>query len=118
MDQHAVCVAADEKSCREKVGLLQQRLMRLASPVDSGLFGGTDGFTLVDAAYAPFFMRQALQGEFLQELTPTYPPVVASWAERVLQRPSVAASVVGDFKTRYIDYFAAKGSWLMRRVTG
>ena len=116
LDQHAVCVAVDEKSCREKIDSLQARLTRLAAPVDSGLFGTAEGFSLVDAAYAPFFMRQALQGEFLQALAPTYPPAVASWAERLLHRPSVAASVVEDFNSRYIDYFTAKGSWLLRRV--
>ncbi len=85
------------------------------SPVAAGLFGGNEAFSLVDAAYAPFFMRMRLLGELNEQLTDPYTENIALWASRLLDRPSVADSVVEDFSSKYIDYFAKRGSWLMQQ---
>ncbi len=119
MDQAAVCMAKDELEYRKKLDLFGQNLMRLAGPVEAGLFAvdGSD-FCMVDAAYAPLFVRLNLLGELRDEVLALYPESVAIWAKRLLNRPSVADSVVEDFRSRYIEFFLNKGSWLMQQVTG
>ncbi|MEN8179283.1 MAG: glutathione S-transferase family protein [Pseudomonadota bacterium] len=119
MDQHAVCMAADEADYQQKSDIFQQNLARLVSPMESGLFAGEAGFSMVDAAYAPLFMRmEILDGLGAEQPENYYPECVTSWAKSLLQRPSVADSVIADFKSEFIDFFAQKGSWLMQRIKG
>lgn len=118
MDQHAICMALDETEYQHKSEVFQQNLARLASPIKSGLFAGDTHFSLVDAAYAPLFMRMEILGAFGAEQAGIYPERVISWAKALLVRPSVADSVIAEFKPEYIDFFAKKGSWLMQRIKG
>lgn len=114
MDQVAICSARDEETYRTNIDIFRGNLGRLTGPLEAGLLTGDNNFTLLDAAYAPLFMRMEALGRKRGELTALYPEGLASWANRVLQRPSVAGSVVDDFAPRYIDYFSNKQSWLMR----
>jgi glutathione S-transferase len=112
MDQHAVCVAGDRAEYEEKSKQFRQNLSRLVSPIEAGLFG-REGFSLVDAAYAPLFMRMSILSELEVEGSERLPACLTDWATSLLQRPSVADSVVKDFALRYIEFFVKKGSWLM-----
>lgn len=118
MDQVALCTALDEAAYQEKLSVLRDHLNRLGDPLQSGLFTGESEFTLLDAAYAPLFMRMEILRGLRQELglSALYPPGLEAWADRLQARPSVAGSVVEDFAARYIEYFAAKQSWLMRSL--
>ncbi len=118
MDQHAVCMAVDEAEYQHKAAKFQQNLARLASPIELGLFAGNVGFSLVDAAYAPLFMRMEILGGLSPERSVANPESVSSWAKSLLERPSVATSVIADFNTKYIDFFSQKGSWLMQSIKG
>jgi glutathione S-transferase len=117
MDQVALCLAKDELEYRNKLAVFQENLLRLADPIESGLFAAAESdFCMLDAAYAPLFMRSSLLGELREELLEIYPEAVAVWAKRLLERPSVAGSVVQDFRSRYLDFFLKQGSWLMQQV--
>jgi len=115
MDQSAICMAGNETELREKIGSLKQNLLRLSEPVAAGLFGVDGPFYLVDAAYAPFFMRMQLLDELSELFVDLYTENIALWAARLTERPSVAGSVIEDFNTQYINYFAERGSWLMQQ---
>ncbi len=116
MDQSEICMADNETEFREKTGILKQKLLRLSEPVATGLFGGEESpFCLLDAAYAPFFMRMRLLAELSEQFVAPYAENIALWAARLTERPSVAGSVVEDFSSQYINYFAKRGSWLMHQ---
>lgn len=117
MDQHAVCAAQDEETYREKSEIFRRNLLRLISPIASGLFAGNRRFSMVDVAYAPLFMRMEILDEYTAaQPAEAYPESLVSWGQSLLRRPSVAASVIAGFRAEYIDHFVQKGSWVMQRI--
>jgi glutathione S-transferase len=112
MQQHAVGMAADEDSFTEALGELNDLLDRLRTPLQQGLFGGDHPYCLVNAAYAPFFMRMEIQAAVWPEITASVAPSVAAWSGQLLTRPSLNRSVVEDFTARYYRFLQQKGSWL------
>jgi glutathione S-transferase len=112
---HAMACATDEALFKENKQSFEQDIARLAEPLNEGLFGTQDGLSLVDAAIAPLFMRIRYLTEFNQLGEVKLPQQVGRWAQRLLQRPAVKASVVVDFAERYKAYLIEKNSWLCRR---
>ncbi|USF86732.1 glutathione S-transferase family protein [Candidatus Endoriftia persephone] len=116
LDQASVLHAKDETDYQKKLEAFQQSLSRLSDPVAERLFGQSERFLLIDVAYAPLFMRIALMAEWRPEWRELVPPLLQPWQRRLLDRPSVAQSVVGDFALRYREFFLAKGSWVMGQI--
>jgi len=116
LDQAAICLAKDEQGYQSSLEIFRNRLQWLRHPLEAGLLQGAGAFSLLDAAYAPLFMRMQILGRLRRELSALCPPEVEAWSQRCLERPSVAGSVVEDFSARYIEHFAAKQSWLMTGV--
>lgn len=116
MQQHALGVAADESAFVEALDALNEQLLRLQEPLGSGLFGGNNPYSLVDAAFAPFFMRLEIQASARPEITSACPEPVAEWSRKLLARPSLKRSVVEDFRPRYFRFLRQKGSWLATQV--
>ena len=112
MQQQAVGVAPDEAGFVEAVDTLKGQVQRIEAPLQQGLFGGDCDYSLVDAAYAPFFMRMEIQARVRPEVSEGLPPGVAAWARELLARPSLKRSVVEDFTPRYFQFLEQKGSWL------
>jgi len=92
--------AADEEAFQRQRGELRTRLEQLERQIAGPLFNGAQ-FALVDAAFAPFFMRlQLLEGWHPLRLLEGLPKVTV-WAQRLLQRPAVRDSVVPEFAELY-----------------
>jgi len=89
--------STEEGQCGNLRGELHQHLERLAGELGRGPFFNGKDFALVDAAFAPFFMRLAL----LEERQPlgllSGMPQVAGWSRALLARPAVQDSVVKEF---------------------
>lgn len=118
MDQAAICLARDVQDYHAKLDILRANLAWLREPIDAGLIHSDRGFSMLDAAYAPLFMRMDILARMRKDLSGLYPTGVADWSRRCLERPSVAGSVIEDFAARYIEHFAGKQSWLMDSVRG
>ena len=112
MAQHAMATATDEETFLTHKQSFEQDIARLSEPLNEGLFGNPDEFSLVDAAVAPLFMRLQMLAEFNPQAAVSLPDPVRVWGERLLQRPAVQRSVVSDFADRYRDFLASKKSWL------
>lgn len=115
MQQHALAMATDRAGFTAALSELNILMDRLRSPLEQGLFGGDCGYSLVDAAYAPFFMRMEIQAAVRSEITASNSALVASWSRNLLARPSLKRSVVEDFTPRYFRFLQQKGSWLASR---
>lgn len=114
--QRALALAGDRAEFSARLDDLEASLQRLREPLEQGLFGDAERFSLVDAAFAPLFMRLAIQANQRPEIAACYPPSVADWAGRLLARPSIRSSVVPDFAGRYLNNIRHNGSWLARRA--
>ncbi|MCU7797930.1 MAG: glutathione S-transferase family protein [Candidatus Thiodiazotropha sp. (ex Myrtea spinifera)] len=112
MLQHGIAMAENESLFYEKLGELNKNLERLLPPLRQSLFGDKEHFSLVDMAYAPFFMRQSILATRRPEITSSQSAEILDWAHTLLARPCVESSVVPDFSTRYMAFLQGKGSWL------
>jgi len=109
---HNLSMAPDADGYEPALGDLRGQLERLELPLRQGVFGAEALPTLVDAAYAPLFMRLEILASLRPELAAVAPPRVAAWGRKLLTRPSVRGSVVDDFIPRYLDFLRRKGSWI------
>jgi glutathione S-transferase len=114
--QRELALAGGRAEFSTRLDDLESNLQRLREPLEQGLFGEAEHFSLVDAAFAPLFMRLAIQAQQRPEIAACYPLSVADWAERLLARPSIRNSVVPDFIDRYLNNIRDNGSWLASRA--
>ncbi len=113
MSQMGMASAVDEPTYRACKSRFEAELSAVNEPLEAGLFGSSGGFTLVDAAYAPLFMR-------CRNLVDAHPQGevemsegLSEWAGRLRSLPSVQSSVVEDFDEKYRSFLRHKGSWLL-----
>ncbi len=74
-------------------------------------FNGAD-FSLVDAAYAPLFMRLELLGQYAPVLHADRLPKLVRWSTELLNLPAVTDSVVADFSQLYEALIRRRGGYL------
>jgi glutathione S-transferase len=116
VDQYELVTARTEGRYRDKVDALRGKLDRLEGELDPmGPFFSGAAFRLVDAAFAPFFMRHAILAWLRPELGELLHPRSRAWSHSLLGRPSVEGSVVADFRPRYLEHLEDKGGWLFKQ---
>ena len=84
---------------------------------DGPFFNGAD-FSLVDAAYAPIFMRAHYIGRHAPVLDAAALPKLAAWGGRLLALDAVAQSVVPDFAALYDDLIRRRQGYLATLLPG
>ena len=103
MGLYRFVTASQPGQCDNLQGELRLRLERLEGELGSGPFFNGPDFALVDACFAPFFMRLALVEEQQPMRLLKGLPRVERWSRALLARPSVRASVVEDFPELFAD---------------
>lgn len=87
------------------------RLARLEPEIAGPWFGG-EGFSLVDAAFAPVFRYFEVFRDLDGRDYFASHPRLAAWRDRLAARASVKAAVVPDYHRRLLGFLAAKPSVL------
>ena len=123
VDRNRMQHARAEEEARARATEVHGKLARLEGELGTGPFFHDEMFSLVDAAAAPLFQRQAWCLELAPDLGVLEDlPKVAAWSEALLARESVRRSTVSDIRERYFEYLQgtrgrnAEGtpSWLGR----
>jgi glutathione S-transferase len=78
---------------------------------DGPFFNGPD-FSLVNASYAPSLLRFTLFDRVYPIGLIEYYPLVASWRDALIARPSVINSVVPDFEDYWREQLVVRGRWV------
>jgi glutathione S-transferase len=86
-------------------------LGRLDDQVKGPYFLGSD-LSLVDAAYAPLFMRLLLSPKLTADPAWKSMSKVREWARKLVDLPEVQESVVPGFAEKYVSYCREHGSLL------
>lgn len=114
-DQYYLSIAADAASFERHQNDIAGKLDQLEQILQHQPFFNGKDFALVDAAFAPAFLRF----ELLEQRHPLacyeQRPKLAAWAKNLLARDSVRASVQADFATKmraYIQRTAGYGAQL------
>ena len=102
-----VATASTEEAFGTARATLAEQLGRVESVLGAGPCFAGEAFSLVDASYAPLFVRLALlEGWAPLDATAGCPRVVA-WGATLTALPAVRDSVVEDFPQRYRAHLAA-----------
>ena len=117
MTQFRMVMGKDRQTFDELRATLGDKLAMLEENLGDGPFFNGAGFALVDAAYAPGFMRLAFNESLLPLDIYAGLPKVAAYAAELLARPSVQQSVVPDCAELYAEYVRSSGSWFASRLT-
>ncbi len=106
MKQFSLFMASGEKLFETRKDELSDLLNVLTGQLsDSGpMFSGED-FRLIDAAFAPVFMRIELVGKFFDHGLYESDSRLGQWSKALMDRDSVKKSVSEDFERAFLDYF-------------
>lgn len=103
-DQYNLMSAKTQGRFKDCLTSIKENLERLEAIVGEGpYFSGTQ-FSLVDAAYAPLFMRYAILNQRHTLFDAAQFPKLMAWSAQLLALEAVTTSVVEDFQTRFIEY--------------
>jgi glutathione S-transferase len=100
--QQEACDSA-ERELREKLALVDKQLV--------GPFFNGEEFSLVDAAYAPLFMRLALLEQWCPMGLLEGMEKMQAWSEKLLARPSVQNSAVAELPQLYRGHISSSGGY-------
>ncbi len=108
------------KACETDFDAAKNKLVSLLSRVAEAHSGGEwfngEAFALIDAAYAPVFMRLNLIKENCGVDLLEGQPVLSAWSARLLALPSVQHSVVEEFPQMYRMMLKKMGGWLGEQI--
>jgi len=113
MDQFAMLTAPDEAGFNAGRDALRGKLRQLEQQVVGRYFNG-DHFALVDAAYAPLFMRLRIVESWMALDLMSDCPKINQWADALLERPSVRDSVVPELPDLYENHIGNSGSYFAK----
>jgi len=113
MNMFAMLYETSESAFNEKRDRIAEQFSQVEKVLDAnGDFFAGEAFSLVDAAYAPIFVRlELVRNVFPLNLFDETSPL-ARWRDALLARPSVKNSVVDDFETLFLDYLENSGGYL------
>jgi len=118
MDMRELTTVESENGFRTIVEAHLAKLAQVEAALGDGPFFNGAAFSLVDAAYAPLFMRLGLIGRLAPLLDATALPKMARWSAVLLDLPAVAGSVVAGFADLFEDLIARRQGYLATRLTG
>lgn len=114
--QYQMMMATDEaRFFREQDGLLAD-LRFLERELGAGPWFNGTAFSLLDIAYAPFFMRLDLIERRVPQNLLAEMPKMSAWSKALLARPAVQESVVADFEDRFVRACIDEGGYLGQRL--
>ena len=105
MGQYQLVTAREETAFSQTLEEMRSKLAQLEQQVTGPYFNGDD-FNLIDAAYAPLFMRMGLLESWSPLGLMNGLPKVSAWAERLSARESVKNSVVKELPELYRNMIA------------
>jgi glutathione S-transferase len=110
---YEVMVEKNPKTLAQHKVELFETFQPLETVLSGGPFFRGKEFSLVDAAFAPLFLRIKLLGLMDDPRTSAFPKIVR-WANTLLDVPAVKESVKPDFDEQFHRYLQSRGSAVTR----
>lgn len=99
-------------------GKMREQLQRVEEQLAEGPFFNGSDFMLVDAAFAPFFMRLAFVSELLGVQLLDGLPKCFQWHLAMESKDSVKNSVLPNIKEKFLAYIQSKEGVLAGKIGG
>jgi glutathione S-transferase len=116
MAQFNMLMAKEKEASESAEQELRDKLAQLEQQIKGPLFNGEE-FALVDAAFAPIFMRLTMLEQWLPMGLLDNLPKVKKWSDTLLARDSVKNSVVENLAELYRGMIASSGGYNASRIT-
>src|SRR5690606_35362146 len=108
MDMFNWCMSKDETSFKENQQEMIDNLKKVETQFGEGPYFNGEQFSLVDTAYAPFFMRVKILEDAHSFNILEGMPKLQQYGAALLERQSVQESVVTDVAEKFIAYIKEK----------
>lgn len=116
VDQYQLTTAKDEATWNEVLGRAHRNLAKVEAVLGDGPYFNNAELSLVDAAYAPLFMRYALVREHADLMSAEDFPRLRAWSDTLLALPEVQQSVVEEFPQLFAAYLREHGEHAARML--
>lgn len=101
MSLYTVMVSKEKEEANEATNEIWDLLSHVERQLPGGNWFSPQGFSLVDAAFAPVFMRMFMVKSLKDDSHWKSLPKTHTWAKALLALPEVRDSVIPEFKDRY-----------------
>ncbi len=118
IDTLHMTTAETEEVFRNVVSANKAKLEILEAQLSEGPFFNGPEFSLVDASYAPLFVRLGLIDRLIPIFDREALPKITQWSDRLLALPSVINSVPADFVERYEALIWKRQGYLAHSLPG
>lgn len=102
MTQYQLCQARNQDDYQTALSTLKSQLDQLEPVIEGPYFNG-EIFALVDTAFAPFFIRNEILGQFEPQLQFNHDSNLGTWQAQLLALPTVMGSCIEDFDSLFIQ---------------
>lgn len=109
-------VAPDEQSFDDTVAELTDNLGQVEKALGEGPYFNGDDFALIDAAYAPIFIRLDVFETLLDLRITDRLPRVAAWAKQLLAMPAVQSARVPELSDLFRQLIVSRGAYAQTRM--
>jgi glutathione S-transferase len=116
MSMYPILISHDKNEIDEARKEVWEVLEKVEDAVSGGNFFSSPGFSLVDAAFAPVFMRLLMMKSMRDDAHWKSLPKTRQWADALLQLPEVRDSVIPEFKQKFISHLQRKDSLAVRDI--
>lgn len=116
VDQYQLTTAKDEATWDEVLDRAHRNLAKVEAQLGEGPYFNGAALSLVDAAFAPLFMRYALLREHADLMPEDEFPRLRAWSDALLALPEVRKSVVEDFPELLGEYLHQHGDYAAQIV--
>lgn len=112
--QYRLVLAKDRQELDQVIAPLEKDLTLLAEQVVTPFFSGQE-YRLVDASFAPFWLRMSLLqlGKIV-----SVPQKLQEWSAHLMERPSTTTSAPSGFDRLYHQYLRKNDSYLLKSSMG
>ena len=110
-------ITDDENVVEQSVQGLRDKFEFLEKNLGAEPFFNGAAFSLIDAAYAPVFIRmEYLLKQAVDNLVPPGCERVLAWSDAILSRPSVQGSIIDRFTELATERFRKRGGILLQNL--
>ena len=102
--QYRYCVAPTKEDFVQSLNAMKQLISQLENRLADGPFFNGKEFSLIDAAFAPFFTRAALLDSYVASDLYKDSKKVSAWSETLIAKKSVKESVNDSFSEKFMKY--------------
>ena len=117
MTMYPLMMSSDQKEITEAKTEIWDILSRIENILPGNGYFSKNGFSLVDAAFAPALMRLLMIRSLREDSHWKSLPKARRWADTVLALPEVRESVVPNFKEKFMSFLKERESPLVSELS-